>query len=505
MVYSGTKIKAKPRVALISPQVIGAKKQVRRVQPPLGLACIAAVLENKGHNEIMIIDAAAEDYNNIMHLDDDPTLIKFGMSDEAVVETLRKFEPDIVGISSLFSSQIECVFSIARSLKKVLSNVPIILGGIHASNMYQDIMAQEKSVDFIIGGEGDYAFAEFAERYFSNEDYRNTPGLIWRNSTKIQKNISTALIRNMDELPFPAWHLMNMENYFSIGMPHNPFVKSGRVGCIMTSRGCPQNCYFCSSSDYFGHAFRAMSGSRVVEMINYMVDRFEIKELQIEDDNFTINYNRVIDICEGIKKLNLRITLPNAIRADMPPNHEKRLKMFQAMRNAGCEQIAISVEHGDQEFLNKVVGKKLDLNEVLATCDLVHKAGLLIHANFMMGFPFENAMQRKRTIEFARKLDADSFSVSLATPLPGTVMWDIVERNGLFMENFKPDRILYSQVSIKPYDISPEGLYKLVENLNCELNEAAQNKRPENVEKYKLFKGKISEDDRKYHHIIGKE
>src|SRR3989338_5925267 len=225
------------------------------------------------------------------------------------------------------------------------------------------------------------------------------------------------------------------------------------------------------------------------------------EELQIMDDTFTTNHKRVIDICEGIKHLKLRISLPNAIRADMPKNHEKRRNMFKSMREAGVEQICVSVEHGDQEFLNKVIEKRLDLQEVIATCDLAHKEGILVHANFMMGFPFENAANRQRTIEFAKKLDSDSFSISLASPLPGTRMSNVVEENGLFMKSFRVNRMVYVYVNIIPHDITPEELYQVVDNLNRELNEAAKRRRPETREKYKLFKGKTAEGDRKYHFV----
>lgn len=491
----------KPRVALISPQVIGAEKQVRRVQPPLGIACLAAVLESRGFDNVLIIDAAAEDYNNVTPVKYDTSLIRFGMPDESIARKVREFQPDIIGISSLFSSQVGCALSIAASLKKSLPAVPVIFGGIHASIMHEEIMTNAGQVDFIIRGEGDYALAEFADKYVNREDYTDVPGLIWRNGSTINKNPAASSIKDLDRLPFPAWHLMDMENYFSIGMPHNPFTKSNRVGCIMTSRGCPQHCYFCSSSGYFGHTFRAMSASRVIEMIHYMIDRFGIRELQIEDDTFTLNHKRVIEICEGIKHLNLRITLPNAIRGDVPRDHNRRLEMFRAMHSAGVEQIGISIEHGDQDFLNNVIDKKLDLNEAVVTSELAHKAGLLTHANFMIGFPLETARQREKTIEFAKAYDADSFSVSLATPLPGTAMWNIVEENRLFLDSFRPDRILYSQTSIRPHDISPDDLHKLVDDLNRELNERAQKKRPETIEKYKLFRGKTAHGDRKYHHV----
>lgn len=497
--------KDKPKIALISPQVITAKYQIRKAQPPLGISYLAAVLEEHGYLDILLIDAVIEDYDNVTPLEDNPAFIKFGASDDKIINKIKDFSPDLVGISALFSPQIEGAFSLAKNIKKLFPDLPIVLGGIHASVMYKNIMEQADFIDFILAGESDYTFTEFVEKYFNGADYYQIPGLIWREKEKIRLNPKQRFINDMDKLPFPAWHLFDMEKYFKVSMPHNPFVKSGRVGCVSTSRGCPQSCYFCSSSDYFGHAFRAMSANRVSEMVHYLVDKFAIKELQIMDDTFTSNYKRVIDVCDKIKDLRLRITLPNAIRADLPKSHEKRLHMFKAMQSAGVEQVGISVEHGDQEFIDKIIGKRLDLDEANVTCDLAHKADLLVHANFMMGFPFETKENRQRTIDFARKLDADSFSISLTAPLPGTRLWDVVKKNNLFAESFNVNRMVYTYVNIIPHDISPSDLYKLVNDLNCELNEKAQSKRPKSVEKYKLFKGKKSEGDRKYYNTVSEK
>ena len=150
-------------------------------------------------------------------------------------------------------------------------------------------------------------------------------------------------------------------------MFHNPFTKSGRVGIIMTSRGCPQECYFCTSFIFHGRAFRRHSSRRVIDYVHKLVEEYKIEELQIMDDTFTSMWKRVIEICEGIKHLNLRISLPNSIRADLPLNRENRLKMFKVMKDAGVVNFGLGVEHGDQDFLNNVINKRLDLNEVKAS------------------------------------------------------------------------------------------------------------------------------------------
>ena len=171
--------------------------------------------------------------------------------------------------------------------------------------------------------------------------------------------------------------------------------------------------------------------------------------------------------------------------------------MFQHMAEAGFEKLGISAEHGDQEFLDKTIGKRLDLNEIINSIDIAHKAGIMVHTNFMMGFPFETKVNRDRTIKFAKSLKSDSFSVSLVAPLPGTSLYEIVKKNNLFMPNFEVSRIVYDVVNIIPHDIDPKDLLDLVKKLNLELNSMAVKNNPKLKEHYDLIKNKKIED-RKY-------
>lgn len=489
--------KKKIKIALISPRAVASEKMIRRVQPPLGLCCIAAGLRQSGYENILIYDTLIEDYSDVRPLEGTEGMITYGSSDQLILKKLKEFKPDVVGVSSLFSSQVSQAYAVARVVKKYNKKTVVVFGGIHASDKPEEVLNDEEDVDYVMRGEGDYTWSNFVESLFLKKDLSNVPGLVQRNGKQFIKNPMAPLIHDMDALPLPAWDLVPMEKYFEIAMYHNPYVKSGRVGCIMTSRGCPDRCYFCSSTVFFGHKFRQMSPERVGEMVDYLVNDFKIKELQIEDDNFAVNPVRVFKICERIKHHKLRVTMPNAMRADTPINREKRGEMFKAMKEAGWDQIGLGVECGDPEFLNDTIGKRLDLDEVVATCDLAHEAGLLVHTNFMMGFPFETKKTRDRTAEFAMKLDSDSYSVSLATPLPGTKMWDIVEKNNLFHESYNFDTGLPTLVSIKPHDITDIELKQLVENLNKKLNFKASQKRSATREKYKLLKSTVH-GDRKY-------
>jgi radical SAM superfamily enzyme YgiQ (UPF0313 family) len=242
-------------------------------------------------------------------------------------------------------------------------------------------------------------------------------------------------------------------------------------------------------------------------MIEYMVEAYGIKELQILDDSFTVDYHRVTEIFERIKYLGLRIEFPNGIRADLPRQVDRRRKLFKLMKEAGVWQVCFSPEHGNQEYLRDYIDKGMDLEQVKVSCDIAHEMGFLVHANFIMGFPGETEALRKDTENFARSLDADSFSFSFATPFPGTALYDEVKQKNLFTKDYNKNRVLFDKVNIIPHDISIDGLYKHVEFLNRDLNEKAQGKRPElTAKKYALLDERdkqIDTNDRKYHHTKG--
>jgi radical SAM superfamily enzyme YgiQ (UPF0313 family) len=143
----------------------------------------------------------------------------------------------------------------------------------------------------------------------------------------------------------------------------------------------------------------------------------------------------------------------------------------------------------------------MDLNQVISSCDISHDNGFLVHSNFIMGFPEETKDLRNDTEQYARNLDADSFSFSFATPYPGTALYEEVKQKDLFVGDYDKNRVMFDKVNIVPHDISVEGLFNHVENLNREMNEIAQKTRPElTKQKYDLIDTKLSTKDKKYHH-----
>ena len=508
------------KIVMISPPAIALKTQIRKTIPPFGLLTVGATVEERGYNDLLLMDAVVEGFDNIVP-DDYEGFIRYGLDYEEIARRVEEYGADFVGITVLFSGMAECGYNVARAIKKRLPNIPICMGGIHLTAVNkQKLMLDEKSLDFVISGEGDITFPDLLDEYFTKKEFENVDGLTWRNPgmrTKdgdafVVENQRAALINDLDTLPFPAWHKFDMEKYFDINIPFSPFVSSPRVGTIITSRGCPANCNFCfiswtAAKDRGDNKpYRTFSADYTVRMIEHLIENWGIKELQILDDSFTVDYHRVMEIFDRIKKYNLRIEFPNGIRADLPKKLDRRKKMYKAMKEAGVWQVCYSPEHGNQDYLLNYIDKGMDLEQVKHSCDIAHENGFLVHANFIMGFPEETKELRLDTENFARNLDADSFSFSFATPFPGTALYEEVKKKDLFVSDYNKNRVLFDKVNIIPHDIGIKDLYKHVEFLNRDVNEKAQMKRPELTKmKYALIDAKDREiqtnNDRKYHHI----
>lgn len=489
------------RILLISPQLRVHKVQLPRFQPSLGLGYMAAVLEQCGH-EVKILDAAIEGVATV--IDEGEGLSTIGLTDAELKARVAEYAPDLVGISCLFSSQAGQAFHVADLVKQLNQEIVVVLGGIHASEMFAKVMEAQPSIDYILRGEGDFALEALATRLVNSGDVRTLPGVVWRENGQVRSTPTGPLIPDINVLPMPAWHLMEMEKYFQVGLFHAPYSQTGRVGSIMTSRGCPEHCFFCSSSEYFGHRFRPRSAENVINEITHLKKTYAIDEIQIEDDVFTTNPKRVHDICAGIQPLTLRLCTPNGIRADYPTDMKRKREMFRAMKEAGFYQITFGVESGVQWVIDNLVKKRLDLSQIGPSIRVAQEEGLLVHTFFILGFPTETKEQMLATIKFAEEIQADSYSFSIASPLPGTVMWQMCEKLGLFVEGFDPTQIVFTKTNIKQVDMTGEELFNLVYETNRRLNEEAKHRSAERLELYEQLARRASNlGSRPKHSVTG--
>jgi magnesium-protoporphyrin IX monomethyl ester (oxidative) cyclase len=446
---------------LIKPQKTIPKifRGVGRIYPSIGLGYIAAVLKKNGH-EVKILDAAMEKWNQINKRDDGMKFI--GMKFDEIAEKIRNEKPDIVGITTLSVDAANAIL-IAKTVKNTDKNIKVIMGGCHVSVIPEKILKNE-NVDFIVIGEGDITIVELAEALEKNKTLKKVKGIAYKENGKIIINEPRPFIQNLDELPFPAWHLMNLEKYFELSKYlQGSHLMSKRHFSIITSRSCPYSCIFCSVRTIMGRGFRPRTPENVIEEMEQLINNYNIKFLSIEDDNLTFDRKRAEKIFDlmierGINK-KIKWDTPNGLRADTLDE-----PLLIKMKEAGAELIYVAPESGSQKVVNEIIGKNLDLRKVEEVVKICQKINLKIGLFFVIGLPGETKDDILKTIEFAnkmRKLGAMSLC-SIARPTFGTDLYKLCKEKGYLLKDDKELEMTLVNFegdgAIKTPDFNPEEL-----------------------------------------------
>ena len=447
------------KILLINPIFTVFKTDIRRCVTPIGLAYIGAILEKNGH-KVNILDVSTEGYHNIKQNGD---YITYGLDDKEVKEQIKKYNPDIVGVSSMFTTQINNVKHTLKLVKEVNKEIITLIGGSHPTYSIND-MLKLKYIDYIIIGEGELPTLQLLDALDNNRDLTKIGGLAFNKNGKDFINSNRQYI-NLDELPFPARHLLNMELYFKINVPQNPYPQGKRVVQISSSRGCSARCVFCTTTNFWGNRFRMRSAKNVLTEIRELKERYNIDEVQFTDDNITLNKRRVIEILEGIKEMNIILSFPNGI-AVWSLDKEILIKI----KEAGCYQITLAFESGNQQVLSNIIKKPLNLKKVKPLVKTAHELGIKVHAFCVCGVPGETIEQMHETYNFAKDCGFDTASFFIASPLVGSELLNICRQKGYLRENIKPNGQLYNVGNITTPDFNAQEVEVLVRLFNNKFN-----------------------------------
>lgn len=358
--------------------------------PPLGLMYVAAYLKKYTEHEIKILDCLIEKINH-----------------EQLKEKIEQEKPDVVGITALTFTIID-VLKTAKIAKQVNPDIKVVLGGPHV-NIYPEETLNFPEIDYLILGEGEKPAKDLMDNLDQTENLYNFKGIAFKDNHKIINPGPRELIENLDELPFPARDLIPNKKYTSVLSENNP------VTTMFSSRGCPFRCTFCNRA-HLGKIFRARSAKNVVDEMEEC-KRMGIGEIFIYDDTFTINRQRVLDICSEIKNRNLKIFWDVRARVDTVDE-----ELLSLMKNTGCERIHYGVEAGTQKILD-AMKKGITLEQVEKTFKLTKKIGIQTLGYFMIGSPQETKQDILQTIKFAKKINPDFACFSITTPYPQTEMY----------------------------------------------------------------------------------
>ena len=483
----------KAKVLLVAPNLLVNEGELNRIEPPLGLMLFAQTLLNNGH-KVKIHDYALEGWDIKKLIDPINKRYLRGQTDEYIANSISNFSPDVVAISVLYSSLIDSAKDVARIAKKVNKKITVIVGGNCISNSVVDYKYalrdknsnlpdyithfEYENFDYAMTGEAEFAFLKFVDGIANNTDITKIPGLIKKTGEKKYLMNPPEILHDLNLLPRPARHLVNMEAYFKIGHFHSSKPRSKRVLSVMCSRGCPEKCTFCTTPEVYGQLTRWRSTEHIMDEIENDVRDFKIGEIQFNDDTITVNKKNLYSLCNALeKKIGLPWCTPNGTKVNY--HLRDQLDMYKAMANSGCYQITLACESGVQRVLDEIINKRLPLETIVPAIEKAKKAGLLVHTFWILGFPGETYEEMQKTIDFALNCGADSFSFSILAPLPGTPIYREAYKKNLWWEGRESFNSLRTSLIKVDGFSDPKEFEKFVYETNIKANLLLKKKNPE--------------------------
>ena len=362
--------------------ILATKKAKIDIQPPLGLAYLAAYLSKK------------RNFHNT----------KIFTHVENVITDLDKFRPDLIGISCV-TYDYPLAVELAKEIKKKF-RVPVVLGGVHISLMPESL---NRTFDIAVLGEGEETFLEIFDLFYSGEHVKaealeEIKGIAFYKNDKLHINPRRELIETLDGIPYPARYLLRVE----------------RLTHMITSRGCPYKCAYCSSAKLWQRV-RFFSAEYVAGEIEELINKYKVKHISLWDDLFTVNKSRLRKIVEILKnkKLTGKVTFGCNARANLIDE-----EICQLLKEMNVTRVSMGLESGSEKMLAKLKGGNVSVNQNFRAVELCKKFGIIVKGSFIIGSPTETKEDIFKTIEFIEKSQLDGGGVFIATPYPGTDFWN---------------------------------------------------------------------------------
>ncbi len=450
----------------------GAPAARKHCSPPIGIAYLAANLRRYNY-DVECLDILVEGYD---HEEYREPFIIYGLPTDEVLRRIEASKPDVIGFSVLFSLVAADALEISAEIKKAFPHIPIVFGGHHSTGAAVEMMTND-FVDYVIIGEADERIVDFMDAlkgdrpmdsvhglYFRNEagevvnTASGTPALVDGKGWKYYDRRNSGVPIDLDGLPLPAWDIVGLEKYWG------SFVRTGggdaigeRYAVMVTTRGCPHVCSFCTSPLVSGYkAYRKRSLDAVVEEVRWLVKEYGINEIQFVEENMFVSKSRLKELLRCLADEFDDITFWNTGGVDVNALDEE---VIDLMAEANFHRAILAIEAGDPEIQEKRVDKRVKLDRLPKLVEYMQGKGIDLKALYMIGFPGETRAQIQKTIDYALNLGVLDFNLSIVQPLPGTPLYDECVENDLFIEG-KPT-VNFAISNVKLPDMTPEDLESL--------------------------------------------
>lgn len=389
--------------------------------PPLGIAYLAASLQKAGH-QVQLLDC---------------TFLSRIIASQKALDA----KAEVTGIYCMVTMRDDCL-NFARQLRA--QTRLLIAGGPLPTCDPEPFL---ENFDLVVQGEGEQTLVEILDAYKTNRDFTKISGLVMRSADN-QTVYSSARIfcKRLDLLPFPARNLLPNQEYIRFGRKKYGF----SITTVMSTRGCPYNCEFCSNV-VFGESYRERSAKNVVDEIDSVL-KLGYDRISFADDVFTLNKERVLEICSAINQRNLHFKWECLGRVD-----SMNTEIAKAMKTASCERIFFGIESGSESIL-KLMNKQITTDQAAKAVQIAHEAGIQVGAFFILCYPGDTDDTVLQTLRFTNSLPLNYLGLSVPYPLPGAALYNRVENQ--ISRDWRPDESPFgSHVVIYKGDFSETKMW----------------------------------------------
>lgn len=394
-------------VLIIPPQ----EKFSKDYLPSIGVGCLAASLERAGY-DVKIIDSHINNLN-----------------DQETAERVLREKPDAVGITANSHNRFHAI-EVARGIKNKEKNVLVCVGGCHFSPMAISTLKTIPEIDVVVREEGEETFLDLLDHYFQQKPFDDVLGITFRKNQEIISNPSRPFIKNLDDLPMPAWHLFELDKY-EARLEGGSGVRA--IG-VKNSRGCPYHCSFCVNSDFWKKLFRYHSSRRFIDEVEYLYKNYGYRGFDFWDDTITVVRDYIKEACEEILRRKLDIVWYARARVNTVDR-----EILTLMKKAGCRVISFGVESGSPRIL-KNIQKGITLEQVKEATRICVDLGYIVKLFFMYSHPGETLKDIQMTRDFMRELKFYGPNVHVLPAYtfvyPGTEIETIAKKEGLLSKDF---------------------------------------------------------------------
>ena len=423
---------------------------------PYGLLSMATYLKKYANRkvDIKIIDC---------------NLYSFEEAIQAITDVLADFKPQAIGLSMMFDQSYKALKDILSKIKENSGDALVLLGGSAASFSYKEILSEQEDIDAICYSEGEVPLLKLINSENIRESLETDFSWVTRKAMETHRAVNKSFVPDLNDVIDIDYSLVDIKNY-AMKEAFSPYASDQdaekKQFFLVTSRGCPYKCVFCStSSALYGNKIRYADVDAIISHVRHLVSDHGMNVLTIYDDQLLSNKARAKEIFRQLAPFKIRIECPNGLSVAFIDD-----EMAALMRKAGMDTIALAIESGSKYMLEKVIHKPLKLEMVKPVVQILRKYGFFIEGFFVIGIPGEKEEHRKETMNFIKDIQLDWAGFSLATPARGSELYEICIKNGYIDKNLKIDGIQDKKYIIRTPDLNPEDITRKTYLMNLDVN-----------------------------------